>query len=249
MKGSAWFDNNHYIFITVIGFFIYRGSNWQKHLFLTNPHHRSVAGGCHVLLIITRHWLMGTKASYWFDRLDQGQGLKSDVISNYCYIMMQLWRPSLARLVIVCWLEAGGASVVTLTTLAIWSSLSPGHCPVVRIYLWQQKLVYCSQITAIMVAFASNRKLLITLFCSCAGFDTPLPYFYPLSLLFLLAHRASRDSRKCQQKFGAAWDRYCQRVKYRIVPYIYWVNFDVIGKKTCLSALLTKQCWYTKPCA
>jgi hypothetical protein len=30
--------------IAVVGFYIFRTANWQKHAVLTNPRHRSVAG-------------------------------------------------------------------------------------------------------------------------------------------------------------------------------------------------------------
>jgi hypothetical protein len=30
--------------VVVVGFYIYRTANWQKHAVLTNPRHRSVAG-------------------------------------------------------------------------------------------------------------------------------------------------------------------------------------------------------------
>jgi len=53
------------------------------------------------------------------------------------------------------------------------------------------------------------------------GFTHVLPWFYPVYFLILLVDRAERDDRQCRRKYGAAWDRYCQRVPYRIIPYIY----------------------------
>lgn len=46
--------------------------------------------------------------------------------------------------------------------------------------------------------------------------------FLPLiiSVIFLL-HRAARDGRQCEKKHGASWTRYCNVVKYKIVPHIY----------------------------
>lgn len=134
---SYWALGGFFV-LYLIGFFIFRGSNWQKHVFLTNPHHRSVAA---------LETIPGTSGH---------------------------------RLLVGGW----------------W-----GICR------------HPNYLGDLIIALAW------TLPC---GFNTPLPYFYPLNLLFLLIHRASRDGRKCRQKFGAsAWDRYCQRVKYRIVPYIY----------------------------
>lgn len=48
-----------------------------------------------------------------------------------------------------------------------------------------------------------------------------LPYFYFLYFIVLLVHREARDELHCLQKYGRAWHAYCQRVPYRIVPYIY----------------------------
>lgn len=52
-------------------------------------------------------------------------------------------------------------------------------------------------------------------------FDQILPYFYVIFLIILLIHRAMRDDRRCAQKYGAAWEEYCRRVPYKIVPGIY----------------------------
>jgi len=53
------------------------------------------------------------------------------------------------------------------------------------------------------------------------GFKTPLPYFYPVYFAVLLVHRDLRDEEKCALKYGKAWEEYCRRVKYRIIPYVY----------------------------
>ncbi|KAG7322756.1 hypothetical protein KOW79_014102 [Hemibagrus wyckioides] len=53
------------------------------------------------------------------------------------------------------------------------------------------------------------------------GFSHILPYFYVLYFSALLVHREARDERQCRAKYGAAWEAYCRRVPYRIIPYIY----------------------------
>uniref|UniRef100_A0A8C3WRX4 Delta(14)-sterol reductase TM7SF2 n=1 Tax=Catagonus wagneri TaxID=51154 RepID=A0A8C3WRX4_9CETA len=53
------------------------------------------------------------------------------------------------------------------------------------------------------------------------GVSHLLPYFYLLYLITLLVHREARDEQQCLQKYGLAWQEYCRRVRYRIVPYIY----------------------------
>ncbi|KAF3841331.1 hypothetical protein F7725_007193 [Dissostichus mawsoni] len=53
------------------------------------------------------------------------------------------------------------------------------------------------------------------------GFSHLLPYFYVIYFAVLLIHREDRDERQCRAKYGLAWDTYCQRVPYRIFPYVY----------------------------
>ncbi|XP_069865740.1 delta(14)-sterol reductase TM7SF2 isoform X1 [Dipodomys merriami] len=53
------------------------------------------------------------------------------------------------------------------------------------------------------------------------GVSHLLPYFYILYFTALLVHREARDEQQCLRKYGRAWHEYCQRVPYRIVPYIY----------------------------
>ncbi|KGL85428.1 Lamin-B receptor [Tinamus guttatus] len=53
------------------------------------------------------------------------------------------------------------------------------------------------------------------------GFNHILPYFYVIYFICLLIHREARDEHHCKKKYGLAWERYCQRVPYRIFPYIY----------------------------
>ncbi|XP_060048411.1 delta(14)-sterol reductase LBR isoform X2 [Erinaceus europaeus] len=53
------------------------------------------------------------------------------------------------------------------------------------------------------------------------GFSHVLPYFYVIYFTVLLIHREARDEHQCRKKYGAAWDKYCQRVPYRILPYVY----------------------------
>ncbi|XP_026475537.1 delta(14)-sterol reductase-like [Ctenocephalides felis] len=46
--------------------------------------------------------------------------------------------------------------------------------------------------------------------------------FLPLIIrVIFLLHRAARDGRQCEKKHGASWTRYCNVVKYKIVPHIY----------------------------
>jgi len=53
------------------------------------------------------------------------------------------------------------------------------------------------------------------------GFGSLLPYFYPAYFAALLVHRERRDHIFCKRKYGADWDRYCDRVRWRILPFVY----------------------------
>jgi protein-S-isoprenylcysteine O-methyltransferase Ste14 len=53
------------------------------------------------------------------------------------------------------------------------------------------------------------------------GFSHILPYFYVIYFTVLLVHREARDEQHCRRKYGLAWETYCQRVPYRIFPYLY----------------------------
>ena len=54
-----------------------------------------------------------------------------------------------------------------------------------------------------------------------ALFDSPLPYFYVFMLVILLIHRSVRDDKRCQEKYKQYWKQYCDKVPYKIVPYLF----------------------------
>lgn len=53
------------------------------------------------------------------------------------------------------------------------------------------------------------------------GFGHFLPYFYVTYFTVLLVHRQLRDEAHCREKYGKDWDRYCQIVRWRLVPGLY----------------------------
>jgi delta14-sterol reductase len=57
--------------------------------------------------------------------------------------------------------------------------------------------------------------------CLPTLFEHPLPYFYIVYFTILLVHRERRDNAACQAKYGADWDRYRAKVRWRIIPGLY----------------------------
>jgi delta14-sterol reductase len=55
-----------------------------------------------------------------------------------------------------------------------------------------------------------------------AGYpDVLAVWLYPLYYAFLLGTRAVDDGKVCKAKYGALWDEYTKKVKYRIIPFIW----------------------------
>jgi delta14-sterol reductase len=47
------------------------------------------------------------------------------------------------------------------------------------------------------------------------------PWLYPLYYVALLVPRQLDDDRRCAEKYGPLWETYRERVRWRIVPFIY----------------------------
>jgi delta14-sterol reductase len=47
------------------------------------------------------------------------------------------------------------------------------------------------------------------------------PWLYPLYYVVLLFPRQINDDKRCALKYGSLWNRYRERVPYRIIPFIY----------------------------
>jgi len=54
-----------------------------------------------------------------------------------------------------------------------------------------------------------------------ALFSNFLPYFYVCFLTILLVDRAFRHDKRCKDKYGTSWDKYCEKVPFKIIPYVY----------------------------
>ncbi|KAF9732165.1 Delta(14)-sterol reductase [Paraphaeosphaeria minitans] len=53
------------------------------------------------------------------------------------------------------------------------------------------------------------------------GWGMIVTYYFMVYFAVLLIHRERRDEEKCKRKYGKDWERYCELVPYRIVPYVY----------------------------
>lgn len=56
---------------------------------------------------------------------------------------------------------------------------------------------------------------------ACAGTGSLIPYFYAAFFLTVLTHRCGRDFDRCARKYGKDWDKYCQIVPYRFIPFVF----------------------------
>jgi 7-dehydrocholesterol reductase len=58
-------------------------------------------------------------------------------------------------------------------------------------------------------------------YCLACGMEHILPYFYFIYMSILLVHRCYRDEHRCFNKYGKAWEEYCRRVPYRLIPRVF----------------------------
>ena len=52
-------------------------------------------------------------------------------------------------------------------------------------------------------------------------FNYYIPYFYLTFLFLLLIDRSFRQEKRCAMKYGTDWDKYCEMVPFRLIPFVY----------------------------
>ena len=58
-------------------------------------------------------------------------------------------------------------------------------------------------------------------FALTTGLTSWGPYLLPAWLAGLLWHRSRRDERRCRAKYGELWERYTQRARFSMLPFIH----------------------------
>jgi 7-dehydrocholesterol reductase len=61
----------------------------------------------------------------------------------------------------------------------------------------------------------------LILYCLPTGFSRVLPWLYCIYLSSLLIDRTYRIDEKCHKKYGKYWEQYCQKVPYKLIPYVW----------------------------
>ena len=54
-----------------------------------------------------------------------------------------------------------------------------------------------------------------------ALFTHYIPYFHLTFLVLLLMDRTYRREKQCATKYGKDWEKYCERVPFRFIPFLY----------------------------
>lgn len=75
---------------------------------------------------------------------------------------------------------------------------------------------------SLMCLYSSQQQQLGSSENSCVCWTYALlPWLYPLYYVALFVPRQLDDDEVCKQKYGEAWDRYVEKVPYRIVPGVW----------------------------
>ncbi|CAG8548091.1 27188_t:CDS:2, partial [Racocetra persica] len=86
------------------------------------------------------------------------------------------------------------------------------------VYLSRLQIIFIIGLQAIGYTIFRGDWIISWAWCLLCGFDDIIPYFYAIYFAVLLIHRELRDEEKCKNKYKKNWDKYCEIVKWRIIP-------------------------------
>lgn len=78
------------------------------------------------------------------------------------------------------------------------------------------------------IHYTADIVMALTWALAC-GFGGVLPYLYPAFFTAMILHRAGRDERRCREKYGDDWARYCALVPHRFIPFPPRRDYGVDG--------------------
>lgn len=55
-------------------------------------------------------------------------------------------------------------------------------------------------------------------------FVQAMPYFHACFVTAMLVNCAKRDDKRMRQKYHKYWEAHCKRVRYKLIPFIYWLK-------------------------
>lgn len=80
------------------------------------------------------------------------------------------------------------------------------------------------------------------------GFNSPLPWFYPIFFAVMISHRAYRDIKKCEAKYGEAWQEYKRQVPYLFIPVSVQWEFRKSNANQFTVCVLVQVMYPYTPC-
>lgn len=57
--------------------------------------------------------------------------------------------------------------------------------------------------------------------CAVCGVQNLIPWTYAIFMTCILVHRCFRDEARCRTKYGDQWDKYCNIVRWRLIPGVW----------------------------
>ena len=85
--------------------------------------------------------------------------------------------------------------------------------------------------------------------CDAVGVTHPVVLACFTFQLLMFIFRTHEDGKECERKHGSSsWTRYCQRVRSRLIPYIYWCCVNGVEWLEDSMATLTSGCLNCSAC-